>query len=137
MTATSQEGAKDSGRHVEGGSYQPTDVAPRNVLYMAGLLIAGILLSIALVAGLFVLLERYHRPPSRTGIERAVQIPPSPRLQVSPWHDREMVEQRAKPMLVGYDWTNKAAGRVRVPIERAMDMVASQGWPEPAQESAP
>ncbi|HWL69538.1 MAG TPA: hypothetical protein VNS22_14285 [Geminicoccus sp.] len=137
MTAVSREGAQDPGRHVAGPGYQQTDVKPRNVLYMTGLLIAGILFAIGFVAGLFVLLDRHDRRPVRTGLESTALVPPAPRLQLSPQHDRMVIEQRARAMLQGYAWTDRAAGRVRIPIEQAMEEVAQQGWRNVPREPAP
>jgi hypothetical protein len=50
-----------------------------------------------------------------------------PRLQVSPkWDLQEFRAQEDKELLT-YGWINRTAGIVRVPIQRAMDLVLAQG----------
>jgi hypothetical protein len=117
--------------------HEHSDVQPRKVLLATGLLLAGILVSLALVAGLFAVLEKVKRQPDRTALETSQQVPPSPRLQVSPPDDRLAIEARARAMLEGYAWADRSAGRVRIPIERAMEMVARKGWPDPDPDPEP
>lgn len=56
-------------------------------------------------------------------------LPPEPRLQANPVE--ELREQRAteRQALHGYAWVDRKAGRVRIPIERAIDLVVERGAP--------
>jgi hypothetical protein len=71
-------------------------------------------------------------PPVRAeALER--RLPPQPRLQDHP--ELELVEMREADarVLDTYAWEDEEQGLVRVPIERAMEMVAEHGlpvWPE-------
>jgi hypothetical protein len=56
----------------------------------------------------------------------AMSLPASPRLEEDP--GRQLRELRAweDARLSSYAWTDRTAGRVRIPIERAMDLVAER-----------
>jgi hypothetical protein len=66
----------------------------------------------------------------------APQQPPEPRLQAS--SARDLLEMRAaeERELTTYGWIDEAAGVVRIPIERAMDLVAMEGLPAAAGRPA-
>jgi hypothetical protein len=55
--------------------------------------------------------------------------PPGPRLQASP--EQELAAMRAEEdrWLSSYGWSEGGGGRVRIPVELAMEMVAAQGVP--------
>jgi hypothetical protein len=57
-------------------------------------------------------------------------VPPAPRLQVDETADRAAIEGAAEARLEGYGWTDRAAGRAHIPIERAMALLAERGWPD-------
>lgn len=52
-----------------------------------------------------------------------------PKLQVSPPRDLEAFRAREDQQLQTYGWINRSSGIVRVPIERAMELVLQQGLP--------
>lgn len=62
--------------------------------------------------------------------------PPAPRLQVTPEKDLAALRAGEKAMLEGYAWVDRAAGRVRIPIERAMTLIAERGLPPVAAPPA-
>lgn len=66
--------------------------------------------------------------PASVFIQERV-LPPEPRLQVD--EKRDLVQQRAveQAALEEYGWVDQSAGVVRLPIERAMDVVAERGLP--------
>lgn len=55
--------------------------------------------------------------------------PPGPRLQVSPQMDLQAFRAREDAELHTYGWIDRTAGVVRIPIERAMDLVLQRGLP--------
>jgi hypothetical protein len=61
-----------------------------------------------------------HAPPS---------APPFPRLQVSAPLDLLAFRASEEAELNGYGWINRTSGVVRIPIERAMELVLSEGLP--------
>jgi len=57
------------------------------------------------------------------------EIPPGPRLQESPALDLALFREREEKNLATYAWIDRANGVVRIPIERAMELVAREGLP--------
>jgi hypothetical protein len=55
--------------------------------------------------------------------------PPEPRLQVLPAADLQRALATDQEKLAGYDWVEPNAGVVRIPIERAMELVVERGLP--------
>lgn len=53
--------------------------------------------------------------------------PAFPRLQVSPQLDLQEFRAQEDKELLTYGWINRTAGMVRVPIQRAMELVLAQG----------
>jgi hypothetical protein len=59
----------------------------------------------------------------------ASEQPPLPRLQISPASDLKAFRLREDSELNSYGWVNQTAGIVRVPIDRAMEMVLQRRLP--------
>jgi hypothetical protein len=57
------------------------------------------------------------------------QLPAGPQLQVNPRQDLLKFKAQQEHSLESYSWENKEDGTVRVPIERAMEMLLKQGLP--------
>jgi hypothetical protein len=63
---------------------------------------------------------------------------PGPRLQATPPTDLVKLKEVELRRLNGYGWVDRAAGIAHIPIERAIDIVASKGLPAgggPAEKS--
>ena len=71
--------------------------------------------------------EKAPRYPMSSGVERP--LPPPPRLQTYPFDDVKALRKEEAKLLEHYQWLNKDAGTVRIPIDRAMDLVAERGLP--------
>ena len=63
--------------------------------------------------------------------------PPSPTLQLSTRADMDQYRADQKALLDGYGWIDRDAGTVRIPIERAMEIVATRGIPPTDQKLTP
>lgn len=57
------------------------------------------------------------------------QIPPEPRLQANPALDMEAMQRREEELLNSYQWIDQNAGTFRIPVERAMEIIAENGLP--------
>lgn len=68
-------------------------------------------------------------PPNPLAGGEQQQIPPPPRLQVHPQAELHEVVSQEEKILDTYGWTNKQAGTVRIPIDRAMDLQLQKGFP--------
>lgn len=109
----------------------------------------------AVVAGLFAILllgmsvslwfenqrieaqRRADTPPSPLA-DTVPNLPPEPRLQVTPSVDLQKFRAEEDAALDNYAWIDAKTGIVRIPIERAMELTAERGLParqEPSKEA--
>jgi hypothetical protein len=73
--------------------------------------------------------ERTARTTSLTTV--TAKLPPEPRLQSDPASDLERFRRQQDAILNSYGWIDEKAGIARIPIERAMDLIAGHGLPPP------
>jgi len=127
---------------IRGPGYETSDANPRAILVFLGFL------GVALCATLFVvwLVFRHFSvsevgPPPASSFAEVRQVPSGPQLQVEPRTD--LLEMRAKQQqqLESYAWEDRKSGVVRIPIEKAMDLLMQKGLPvlpsATVQQSAP
>jgi len=95
-------------------------------LSVAGLiLIAAIIVAVVVCLGLMNLFGGFSGPLARAEHNTM----PEPRLQPHPLSDRARYEARQRAMLTRYEWVKRDAGIVRIPIDRAMQILAERGGP--------
>jgi hypothetical protein len=119
-------------------SHERSDVDIRAIL---GFGAALILTAIVIHLGLYWMLEHYEERSTRTAPAVSApyaaeeQIPP-PRLEISP--RRNLAEMRAaeERELTTYGWADKEKQAVRIPIDRAMELLAQRGLPARKQAEA-
>lgn len=131
-------GAGDSRPHAD----EELDVR-RIVQFGAGLaLTVAVVIGVvwALVAGLKSAHQSRDPRPSPLAEAGRAALPPEPRLQSSPGHDMSELRAREDAVLNGYAWVDRRAGIARIPVERAMRLLADTGLPDalpsPASSSA-
>jgi hypothetical protein len=78
--------------------------------------------------GIFDIEARRVDTPTRTA--ESQPLPPGPRLQASPAQDMREMLAAERRLLEHYAWVEPSAGVVRIPIERAMEWVVTQGLPD-------
>jgi hypothetical protein len=78
-----------------------------------------------------LLAREVARDPKPLAIVERTQPPPlpGPRLQVTPEKDLAALHAEEQTALSGYGWVDRAAGRVQIPVERAMALIAERGLP--------
>jgi hypothetical protein len=74
-------------------------------------------------------------PPSPLAETR--QPPPEPRLQVVPAQDLQQMRAAEEGVLSSYGWVDEAAGFVRMPIDRAIELLLERGLPVWRENRAP
>jgi hypothetical protein len=116
-------------RRAEDRGYEPSDVNIRVVLGIAATFAGVVALSALLLGGLVGVFEVWQPPPSGSALERTELVPPAPRLEVRPQEDLKQVRERESQLLQGYGWIDRDAGVARIPIDRAMAILAERGWP--------
>lgn len=87
--------------------------------------------SLALMAWVFAILHETPAGHDPQGAPLAATPPrlPEPRLQTSPTRDLQEMRRAENARLQSYGWVDRAAGMVRLPIDRAMALVVEQGLP--------
>jgi hypothetical protein len=97
-------------------------------LFGVGLLFLGIAVHFVLVALMNVFSAERSRP---LGVARplsdVLRQSAEPSLQAAPAQDLEAFRKAEDKVLNEYKWIDKTHGVVRIPIERAMDLVAERG----------
>jgi hypothetical protein len=80
--------------------------------------------------------EKAPRYPLAAGESRP--LPPPPRLQNQPFDDVKGLRREEAKLLDHYAWIDKNAGTVRIPVSRAIELLAERGLPHrPAPADAP
>lgn len=92
----------------------------------------GVILVVVMLAmwGVFSIFGKTQKlgPPASPFESADVRVlPPAPRLQVTPVLDLKNYRDSQQEQLEGYGWIDREGGVVRIPIERAMDLVLERG----------
>ncbi len=125
-------------------------VLRRRDVNIAGVLQFGFWLAVCAIAvhlaiwGFFRLLEaqenRNENPVSPMVAASLKRTPPEPRLEPNPRAPRVKMRAEEEAVLARYGWVDKRAGVVRIPIDRAMELLVERGLPSskpmPAVSSA-
>lgn len=123
--------------------FEHQDLSPSGVYaFLVGLAIAGILVAFVLW-GLYHFMDRYEtsRQPAQNPLVQPStaetrQVPPQtvmkfpePRLETNERTEINDFQLKEEDALNSYGWVDQKAGVVRIPIDRAMQLVAQQGLP--------
>ncbi len=129
--------------------YEREDLSSRSVMYfMAGLAIFAAVIYV-IVFGMYRFLDTYekaHQPAvsplvtpqadTRTVTTEDTKSFPQPRLEESERTQlRDVIEDQDRK-LDTYDWVDKDKGIVKIPIERAMDLIVERGLPVRPENAA-
>ena len=112
-------------------AYEERDVAFRPVLVTAAVLVALCLGTV----GFMSVVERAlvarevarNTPPNPLATTYGRRESPAPRLQDHPRRDLAALQERDRQLIEGYGWVDRGAGRVRIPVERAMELLVAEG----------
>lgn len=111
--------------------YEVSDANARSLALSGIGLFAIILAALALMYGALVFFERRHEKTAEPPhvLAEARQIPPAPRLQITPERDLQAFLAAEDSVLHGYGWVAREAGIVRIPIDSAMALLLRRGLP--------
>jgi len=122
--------------------FEQEDMSSRGALYfLAGLVLVGIVVYL-IAFGMYRFLDRYdtaHQPPmspmatpqadTRAVTHENAETFPQPRLEENERTQfRSFIEDQDRK-LATYDWVDKDRGTVRIPIDRAMELIEQRGLP--------
>ena len=117
-------------RNQQRNGHQTSEINLRVATWSTIGLVISVIAVCVTVGGLFSLLKRQYASesaPSR--ITNPGRLPPPPRLQTSPTSDLQQLLEAENAKLNSYGWIDKSAGVIRIPIDRAMDLLAQRGLP--------
>ncbi len=107
-------------------------------------IVATIVIGVLITVGIFVLLylltaaleQQVQRsaPPPNPLAAAVPKEPPAPRLQPAPIKDLMELRAWEESQLQHYGWVDKANGIARIPIDRAMEILAEKGLPARPEE---
>jgi hypothetical protein len=128
-------------RHPKHGKegYEHADANVRS-LYQFGALLAILIIAVmwAMVYTYNFFAKHESLGPPASPFENQRALPPQPRLQPQPATDLKRYCEIEQQQLTTYGWVDQNNGLVRIPVDRAMDMVLEKGLPaRPANQVAP
>ena len=119
-----------------GPGHEPSDITTGRVFGLV-LFLALSVIAIHFIAG--AMMNRLKKVPPPTdqwgasnrpaGTAATTTRAPFPRLQVAPPVDLEAFQAREEIELHSYGWVNRSSGIVRIPIERAIELLLQKGLP--------
>ena len=109
--------------------YETKDIHFPTLIMLLGLLfliLGGVMLSGRVLHRFFSRYSPLH-DRSVSPLAEMDRLPPEPRLQVNPPVDLIRLRDIENVQLNNYSWIDPAAGKVRIPITRAMTILAERG----------
>lgn len=131
------DGQRATPEAVEAG-HETSDVSIKGLAIFGGSLLAFLLVVLAAVAVFFKgydLLNKHldkRLPRTEPGAATFVEATPDyqgPLMQVKPEEDLHWMREHNEMMLNTYGWVDQPKGVVRLPINRAMELIAQRGLP--------
>lgn len=122
----------DYGPTPPGAKYEHTDIDPAIGYKFATWLTVAMVLSFGIVYGAFRFFDSQARTanenlryPMAAGLTRPV---PTPSLQTQPFKDIYMLREDEAKKLQSYGWVDQDGGVVRIPVDRAMEVMLERGF---------
>lgn len=135
------------------GAFERRDIRSGGVIwFLVGLAVAGVIITFA-VTGFFHYLQQRNEAEQAPISPLVTNAPkdtrrlstdyrdylkqnfPSPQLEIDERTQLDQIRLKEEETLATYGWVDQKAGIVRIPIERAMDLIAQRGLPTRSQES--
>ena len=117
-----------------GRGHETRDASMRNVIGFGAALLVLIMAGLLVSEGVLRYFEvRQPLGPPASPFENVRTLPPAPRLQVAPVEDLARYRAAQESALNSYGWVDQKAGVVRIPIDRAIDLLLERGLPARAR----
>ena len=117
----------DENKHPHIG-HETTDV---NVWAVGKFAIGLVIVCVVSIALLFGLLK-FFQSRQETSVANTVEptkLFPQPQLQKTPIPDLKAIRAEEDKLLNGYAWVDQPKGVVRIPVDRAIEVLAQRGLP--------
>ena len=118
--------------HLPSSSAHETRDARVRPIVLTGVVLAVTIVLVGLIVfGTFQYLAKH---PATSALSNPMsagdsQIPPEPRIEEHPAIAIQQLHAQEDQVLSTYGWTDKKAGVVRIPIDRAMELQLMRGFP--------
>jgi hypothetical protein len=116
--------------------HELSDLRP-GYIALFGIVLTTIIVAAAVITSLLIYFKAAEQSSHETPVPRLArerEPTPEPRLQVDPHNELRQMRAAEEAVLNSYGWVDKDAGKVRIPIERAMEILAKKGLPARKQE---
>lgn len=136
------------------GGFERRDIGVKGVVYFFAGLVVATGLVVLFLDGMFYVLDKREgaRQPAVNALVTNAPVDtrklpegyedylkknfPAPQLEINERNQLDKVRIGEEETLGSYGWVDEKAGTVRIPIERAMELVAQRGLPVRAQSAA-
>ena len=122
--------------HAEELGYEPVDANIRRLLWIAFGWSVFVGLGAGVMIGLIHLFDALRPPFQVSPVARVEIVPPEPRLEANPQTTLDRVREHEDHLLNGYALVDPRNGIARIPIDRAMAILAERGWPTSPKSGA-
>ena len=115
--------------------HELSDLQPKNIALFGAVL--AVIITAALVAA-YALFDFFYASVTRSRplpspLSYSREPTPEPRLSVKPGDELTAMRAEEQKILFTYDWVDRDKGIVRIPIERAIEILAQRGLPMRAE----
>jgi hypothetical protein len=130
------------------GGYERQDLQVSGIVYFLLIIIAGVAIGLVGLRGLFTHLDHREKTLQPPVNPLATNVPtdtrhiapgypqsvfPNPKLEEDERGQLNGIITEEENTLNSYGWADEKSGTVRIPIERAMELIAQRGLPVRAQ----
>ena len=110
--------------------YEDSQVSVKHLFAFAMGIVALVLVGVLVSALTFRFFEHLTpMGPPASPFEDVRDLPPELRLQTNAPLDLKHYREDQDKILAGYGWVDPHAGVVRIPVERAMELLLQKGYP--------
>jgi hypothetical protein len=116
--------------------HELSDLRP-GYIALFGIALTSVIVAAAVIASLLIHFKAAEHSRQETPVPRLAQereATPGPRLQVDANKDLRQMRAGEDTVLDSYGWVDKDSVIVRIPIQRAMEILAKKGLPARKQE---
>ena len=108
--------------------HESSDVHIRPVAIFVASLFVAVVLVLAAMAGLYRYFASHQPQPeiSPSPLVQTRQTAPEPRLQSTPSQDFRALRAHEDAVLGSYGWVDRRTGKVRIPINRAIERMVEK-----------
>jgi len=109
--------------------YELTDIESTGIAWLAAGLAVFVVATPLLMPLVFPQSVQHRTPPAPPAVSAD-----TPQLEISAKENLQRFERSEAELATSYGWTDRGHGAVRIPVRRAMELLAQrglEGWPKP------